>query len=289
MKESLLISILLLLNCGLAASACHDIRPEGVQEIVAKKNELGPDKSYNWFDLHLSEEEHEVLETLHITTKVPFRMYGNPEYKERDIALYLESLGNYVEHSQRAAAIIHRFIVESFLASGFPAISVIIRPTEKTDKFDIPRWHFDSFPEGFVAQDMRTKIVCALKGPGTLLSSISGSARDEFCSARDKLCHDFDLDLQQKRMNNKTDERTFQQLRYQASFDIERRKNLDKLVAPYGISQAVTRQGALFIIGDPLLAAVHSEPIINEDRLFIAIISDTVEAISRLQRLEMGM
>jgi hypothetical protein len=237
-----------------------NIHQDRIHEIAAKKNELCVKKAFNFFDLHLSAEEHEILQSLSIITKVPFRMYGNPENKEHAIALYLESLGNSVECSNRAARIIHRFIMDSFNACGFPAISVIMRPTEQTDKFDIARWHIDNASfDNSVLHDLKIKLVCALKGSSTLFSCVSGAARDEFLHT----LHD-------------------------KSFDIQSRENRSKLLASYEIMQASIEQGACFIIGDPLQAAVHSEPPIHEDRLFMAIIPGTVEQIKLLQYLETG-
>ncbi len=268
------------------ATAGNEPRQDVIREIITKKNELGIDKSFNFFDVHLSEHEHEILETLHIKAKRPLSIYGNHENNEHDIAAYLESLGNSCEHSQCAAAIIHRFIVESCNACGSAGISVMIRSMPQTDQYDIPRWHFDSLPD-LALKGLSTKIVCALKGPGTVFSPISAAVRDEYLH----VSHQIDIEREQQFMNDELiDKKTVNQTRYNISrsYDIEPRKQLAQLLAPYEVRQAATRQGTLFVIGDPLHAAVHSEPPIHEDRLLIAIIPGTVEQIKALQYLETG-
>ena len=166
------LGIQLFFNCvlfALLANFCtmhagSQPRQNVINEIIHKKNELGGDTTFLFFDLQLSVEEQKVLESLQIKTAVPFRIFGNPEHKEHEIALYLQSLGNNLELAERAASIIYRFIIEIFDACGFPAALVVLRPTERTDTFEVPRWHFDSVPNP-VLQDMKLKIACALQGP----------------------------------------------------------------------------------------------------------------------------
>ena len=116
------------------------------------------------------------------------------------------------------------------------------------DFFNTPRWHTDGYYYApFNGQQY--KIACALKGPSTL-----------FCQAPTDIREKFN-ELQAKQSS---------------------RVMIAELLKDQPILQASTTQAMLFVVGDFQSAAIHSEPPIDQARLFISILPGTHEQIQEL-------
>jgi hypothetical protein len=271
--KKLLINLLSLWSGIMLASLPSDHnRTNVIDELRVQKKQLGKNNPFNLFDLHLSQAEHDILESLHVKNSAPFDIYGRPEGKESDMNSYLESLGNNPEHARLATAIIYRFIKESLIAYGSPAAWITIRSSKQNSHFDIPRWHTDGsfFPH---QDDEQAKILTTLKGPGTLLCNVSDETRKEYGTIRQQAFRELNV-------NNTMKNATKKQL---DEHDHKVRPQLVALLAPYEIQQAQTRQGVIFLVGNSATtAAFHSEPAINTDRLFISILPGTDEQIKFL-------
>ncbi len=237
--------------------------------VIDQIAQFDQDRNVVFFDIGLSLQEEQLLDSLQIMNKPPFRLYGNPSDTQVDIAEYLQSLGNDVTVASQGASIIHALIMHVHQMYRSQPIAVIMRATKTNDKFDIPRWHYDGVHDP-ILEDIQTKFVCALQGPGTLFAQVSQAGRKnyiDFCDQQPPVT------LQEK---------------YQRNFDLYVRTQVATIIDQYPRKQTATRQGVVFAIGDPLTAAFHSEPAINRDRLFLAIIPGTDEQIAFLQKVETG-
>ena len=111
---------------------------------------------------------------------------------------------------------------------------IVMNASQPNDRFKIPRWHTDGcyFPPHNGEQ---FKVVVTLAGPSTLFYNLPDEQRKDFNS----------LNNARVETNNML-------------------KNIKPVSPVFG-------QGAAFIAGSQTRAAVHSEPHINSDRLFLAI------------------
>ncbi len=271
-KKILIILLCLLPKMMLTSLSSHEIRQDIIDELKVQKNELGKNKPFNLFDLHLSQAEHEILESLHVKNSAPFDIYGRPEGKESDMSSYLESLGNSHEHARIATAIIYRFIKEILTSYDASAAWITIRSSKQNSHFDVPRWHVDGsfFPQ----QDaLQAKILTTLKGPGTLLCDVSDETRKAYGPIRQETYRELNF-------NNTMKDATIKQLH---EHDHKVRPKLVALLESYEVQQAQTRQGIMFLVGNAATtAAFHSEPAITCDRLFISILPGTNEQVKFL-------
>ena len=271
--KKLLVSLLCLWpGMMLASLPSNHSRTDVIDELRVQKNQLGKNKPFNLFDLHLSQAEHDILESLHVKNSTPFDIYGRPEGKESDMNSYLESLGNSPEHARIATAIIYRFMKESLIAYDAPAAWITIRSSKQNSHYDVARWHTDGsfFPQ---QDDLQAKILTTLKGPGTLLCNVSDETRKEYGPIRQQAWKELNF-------NSTMKDATTKQL---DEHDHKVRPKLVALLAPYEVQQAQTRQGVMFLVGNyATTAAFHSEPAINTDRLFMSILPGTDEQIKFL-------
>ena len=102
---------------------------------------------------------------------------------------------------------------------------------------------------------MQYKVAITLKGSGTLFCNIPKEERKNFTEA------------------------VFQEY----SHSLKGREELAKLLNQYKDYESGLYKGAAFVVGDPHNSAVHSEPQINSERIFVSILPGTKEQIKELQ------
>ncbi len=218
------------------------------------------------FNLGLSESEKHQFNRIVVEPCDCYNNYGNLRGLVVDLTIFFESMGNDYDSSYVVAKSIHKIVQKIVRDLRAESFWLTMRIPNKSNLFDVPRWHQDGYYyspfRGFMY-----KIALTLKGPTTLFYNISSQDRKKF----DEI---FDRKIEYKDENG--------QLQRESYGDtIEGRKELDKDIDHSKVHQPKLYTGTVFIVGDN--AAVHSEPPIHSDRIFISIVPGSKKQIQELQ------
>lgn len=211
------------------------------------------DKTFSHFDLGFDAAALDALRALKINQSTTYDNFGEISSLKSDAAHFLEKLGNTPFLAARVASQIDRVCREAIQAFGAEAAWCTIRAATPTDDYDIPRWHKDGYFVLPFIGDQR-KMVAALKGNQTLLNDFPQGLRDHF-NVLSAMCDPNDMAA---------------------------RKEIAKLVDASRTSIALPGQGSIFIVGSDR-AAIHSEPAIHEERLFLSVLPGTIAQIIELR------
>lgn len=186
-----------------------------------------------------------TIKSLKINSTEEYNNYGDLKKLGSEAKAFIKSLHKENKTTAEAASqIIVRIVNDIVQASGQETAWVAIRSFIPMSEYDVPRWHTDGY-----YYEPRTgnpyKFALALKGAPTLFYRLPVSERDAFTTVQRK----------------GTEENGYNR---QALADLLGR-------SPEALSIARPNQGAIFIVGSDN-AAVHSEPPIHEERLFISIL-----------------
>lgn len=211
-------------------------------------------KSFVNFDLGLAPEALVDMRALTVNEHKDYSNFGQIDTLRNDIANFLESVGNAPDLSGRVADVLDQVVKDSLSAVRAEAAWFTLRSFTPTDQYDTPRWHTDGWfftPDGTRQQ----KIALAVKGSKTLLNDLPQTLRERFY----KLLRSFESDT------------------------TENRQEIGKLVNPEDNQTALEGQATVFDVGDEATAAVHSEPPIHSERLFMSIVPGTFKQIAELR------
>lgn len=212
------------------------------------------DESFTSFDLNLDAQSRADIDNLNVDKLDEYNNFGQTDSVLEDSAKFLQSIGNDPALSLRVAETIDRLVKDTLSAVNAETAWFTIRSFTPTDAFDIPRWHTDGKFYDLEDADQR-KIAMTLKGSGTLLNNLPQSLRETFNS----VARSFDRDSP------------------------ENRRTLEKLIDPAHTHIGTAGQGTIFIVGSDERAAVHSEPPIHSERLFMSLLPGTHEQIAELR------
>lgn len=211
--------------------------------IQATLKTLGPNSSFVYYDLDPSERERNALKTLKINMTDDYNNYGNLDGLESEVRDFLKTLGKGNDTSaQDVSQLITRLVKEVLQGCGQETAWVAVRSFTPTSAYDLPRWHTDGYYYAPYEGDPY-KFAITLRGPPTLFYQLPADKREEFYA------------LQRK--GNEQNEYNRQALALMLNTVKE------------AISIGQLYQGAVFIVGSNH-AAVHSEPPIKEERLFLS-------------------
>lgn len=240
------------------------------QNITNALQQLNAKSSFADFSLKITKHEKQNLENISIKNRSPYDNYGNLEGMVVDLTLFFQSMNNDYNTSLQAAKSIHKIIKKIKQDLKSESFWMTIRVFNSSNDFDLPRWHQDGYYyapfSGFAY-----KIALTLKGPSTLFYNIPTKDRKEFYKI---FCC---KTIEQKFRNAKGE---YEQILTLYGDSKDGRKELDKLVDHSKIYQPPACAGAVFIVGDKDTAAIHSEPSIHEDRIFISIVPGTADQIN---------
>jgi hypothetical protein len=228
--------------------------------------QLSVEKTFDVFDLNLSPQDIEIVQSIMIDEANSFgkhetialNHYGDLDGYLEKVAYFLKKFGNSEENSLAAAQVIYKIIDNCLTMSDSPEAWIAIRVFKKNKTYHEARWHID---ESLYKTDCKYsyKLSCVLKGANTLLCDVSDETRKEFF----------------KIQANKS-----QQRQYHTTKSV--RSRLVDLLQGHTMHQAEFGQGIMFIMGDKTIGAIHSEPAIDESRIFISIVPGTHEQIQEL-------
>lgn len=223
-----------------------------INRIPTAIKELGPENSFVCYDLHLSDDDIKVLKSLKVSITDEYNNYGNLKDLNSEVRTFIKSLNKENEAIAEATSkIIARIVNDIVRASGQETAWVAVRSFIPTSEYDVPRWHRDGY---YYApyEGNPYKFAVTLKGPSTLFYNLPNDLKKEFS----------DLERTGTEKNG---------------------YNRQTLATFLGQSQGNTRvpqpyQGAIFIVGSEY-AAIHSEPPIHEERLFISVLPGSQKQI----------
>ena len=239
-------------------------------ELQKKHDQLSKDQPYALFDLGLTSYEIDILESLIINEPIDdkpivLNYYGDLEQFESQVSDFLQSFGNSEDDSFVAAQIIYKIVKNCCEQMGVDEAWIAIRAFKKNHAYDIARWHIDS-ERLYTPQRgaILYKIACAFKGDSTIFCDVSDKVRTKYLTMRS-----------QSYVKIKG-------TREQAAALI--RGDIAKLLRSHKVISASRGQGAIFIMGDEKTGAIHSEPVMDKDRIFMSIIPGTHEQIQDLYK-----
>jgi hypothetical protein len=240
------------------------------QEISGSISGLSQEKPFIIYDLGLTNTEKEYLSLLKINSCAEYSHFGSTQALCLEVKDFVAGLGNDVETSVRVSELIEKCVKVSLAASGKEAAWVTLRASVPNKEFDSPRWHTDGY---FYApyKGQQYKIAMVLKGPQTLFYSLPNKDRKWFNEVQrsHQLIYHKDGSIDQ--------EGTFK-----ATF--KTRKLLADSLDKKNIVSGAFGQGVIFAVGGDDVAAVHSEPPIQEERLFLSIVPGSPLQIQELQQ-----
>lgn len=213
---------------------------------------LTPTQPFINFDVGLSDTDKKLLQEIRFNNQGSYYAFDNFYEIVPEVTRLLKSLGNSEHISSRTAKIIYDIVIQVLSTLNHCAAWVSIRCFTKQDTYIMPRWHTDHEVPMIYQIGFKYKLTCTLKGPGTIFCNASEALRKQFNEIRNP--------------SFLTDPIT--------------RVALYHLLKTSIIQTAQPYQATLFLIGDH--AAIHSEPNIDEDRLYLGILPGTKEQIKKM-------
>lgn len=221
---------------------------------------LNPNKSFKIIKLKYLEKEKKCIKELNVKNSL-FNYFGLLDALNfNNIKDFFSNLDNNVFNCQIITRLIKKLAKQVCSCYKKKALWLKIESSTPNNKFDMVRWHYDGNYYKIDDDMIQTKFITTLKGPGTLLIEPNQQLRQKF----EEIFFNMDMTV--------TDDTIRKQVR-------ELLKNNTK-------KQLKNNEGTIFITANKLYNkfAIHSEPPINEDRIFLSIMVGTEEQIEELKQ-----
>lgn len=216
--------------------------------------------------------EEKCINNFEINKYSSFKFFGNLENMTHENILipFLENLGN----NSNKNIIIMNNIINKLIKNICKSYQkyyfwIAIRVSLPNTNFDIPRWHYDG-PFFLNNPDaIQAKFITVLKGPGTLFLKNEKESNEIF----QKFKSEKRKELIKIKNNNyqKMDE-----------IDDKYRPIINKALSKFKKSELKNNEGLIFSVNMDK-HFIHSEPSINDPRLFISILPGSKEDIEELK------
>lgn len=223
-------------------------KPSITDEVKKSLKTLNANKPFTNFNIPLSHEESNSLNKLHIDAPKAYDNFGKLDYLINELDEFIKSLNlNNIDISQSISTLIKKLVSDVILGFEKETAWVTVRASIATDIWDIPRWHTDGYYYSpYIGEQY--KVVITLKGPASLFYPLSNDLREKF---------------------------------YSLQFEPENRETIASMLDMSQSISALPRQGTIYIVGSNY-SAVHSEPPIHEERLFLSIVPGSKSEIQEL-------
>lgn len=228
---------------------------------------LVQDKTFASFDLDLSRDTLQQLQNLRINRTSAINNYGHLDTLESESVAFLKSLGNNDEDAQAASKIICNIVMRDISLDNGETAWVSLRSFTPNTEYDLPRWHTDgAFYKS--KENICYKQAYALKGPSTLFLQVPDDVRAQFFAIQNQTFAGM----------------TYAEIKSLSEEEIDAlilpdRKKLAELLAGYYVHTALVNTGTIFVTGGRNKGAIHSEPPMHEDRLFMSVVKGTPDQI----------
>jgi hypothetical protein len=235
-----------------------NIEEDRVAEAMREKiNELNLFRqSFTCVDLGLTNAELALVDELKFNKISPdstsqYDRFGNLYLLKDELPIFLSHIGdNNEEVIQAVTQMISSTVAHVIKATEKATAWVCVRVSTPMHAFDMPRWHTDGMYYGlndpYLSSEPVLKFAAVLKGSPTLLLKLSDDMRNIFNLNR----------------NN--------------------RALLAELLDINKAESPKRGEGVFFVVADNKISAVHSEPRMNENRLFFSILVGNESEINEL-------
>ena len=226
-------------------------------------------RDFKMFPIKFTASESNAINNLSITEYGNFDYYGNLD--SLDFNDFFSKVGkNNLKNIKIIEKIIKKITNKVLVSFDMDHFWISIRPSLPNNLFDIPRWHHDG--TYFSNVDNQPKFAFVLKGPGTLFIKKSKKVIESYNKIQDKFI---------KEKNEIVDIKLRNDPEFQRKIREKYRPIFAKELSKYKIRQVKNNQGVIFWGGmDINSKALHSEPKIDQHRLFISILPGTKEMIT---------
>ena len=217
------------------------------------------------FDVGLTAEEKDSIDKLRIETQLPqFNFYGpiNDGVTEA-LSAYLSGLGENSEETKTNISKLVARITEGMI-KDFDAESawVMLRSFLPNDEYKLPRWHKDG--RYFASKERVYKLIFSIKGAPTRLGKATDAEKFE----------QLEKESSENFVTNRISSDNPKKFEDEG---IRIRKELELVVKE--IEPLEVGHAAMYLIGDKD-AVIHSEPLIDEPRIFMSVIVGSQDQIN---------
>ena len=223
------------------------------------------DSGIFYLDIDLNREERNSIEKLEISRVLPqFNYYGSSgEELVKSFEVHLEKLGNnspeIVENIVELVARVSDTVTKKL---NKQSNWVMVRTFLPNKEFEIPRWHQDG--KYFISKDKVYKMAMTIKGAQTRFGKTDDM--EKFQELLKKGSENITTNLIEKNDSEKFKEE-----------DIQIRKELNSIV--HEMESPKEGEAVIYLVGDEN-AAIHSEPLIDNPRLFVSVLPGSKEEIN---------
>jgi hypothetical protein len=240
------------------------LNPKNISKYLESRKDTK--SAYQIFHIDYTAEEKEALKNFNVTKMDTFKYCGNkkkPEVKE-----FLESLGdNSKKEIDNIINIVYKLIDNILDGYKKEYYWISIRIVDFTHGFDIPRWHRDgSFFD--IDKLNQSKFVTVIKGPGTLLKENT---------IENKKIYDEINTKRRAELNSQKNQEEFKII------DNKYREKFADALKESETKQINNDEGLIFFVGDEN-SAIHSEPKMDSQRMFISILPGDEDDIMKLSQ-----
>ena len=224
---------------------------------------------FKLFSMNYTDSEKDVINNFILQASDNFRYYGSIERINGSLEKFLSSIGTNTSHNiKKMAKLIVNLIKKVLKGYNMSHFWLAIRVTEPNNEFIIPRWHKDG--KYFASNSITAKFITVLRGPGTLLIPLNKKVNDIYNKISEKERNE--ISLTSTFEEEKKIERKYR-LIFSKKFEHEK------------IIQVKNSQGLVFLAGSPMdNAALHSEPNMDQYRMFISIVPGSKKNIEELKK-----
>lgn len=247
------------------------------------RNELETHKnSFEIFQIKYTDDEKICINDFNIKNDIDYQQYshfGNIKTM-KNFKEFISNIGkNKRSNIKKLIKIIKKKLINIVLQGyDMKYFWISIRITLPNKLYIIPRWHQDGkyFNTCDNTQNLQSKFVTILKGDGTLFVTSNETSlniiSDNLNKMRKYISDNNIVDFnEQLKINDEI-------FRPKLAERIEE----CKINKDCKITQLNNDEGVIFYVGDKQKAAIHSEPMMSQPRIFISILPGTKEEINEL-------
>ena len=213
-----------------------------------------PNKSFKIIKLNISNNLKNILLNLNINDNI-YNYYGkkNLDIKSNDYISLFNSfkINNDIKSIHLLCKFIKKLLLEVCNEYNKKYCWLTIRVSTPNKFYDIPRWHIDG--NYYKSDNIQSKFILTLKGNSTLIINPNQKIRKDFLNIHNK--HELEMRL----LSNKI-------------VSNEKIININTLI-----------NGVIIISTNHKLATIHSEPPIQENRIFLSILPLTKNELNELK------
>jgi hypothetical protein len=242
------LNIFFILFFGSMACAFEPLNALHIVEDMQKQlGDLDENRTFSFVDLGLAKQDLELINGFKVESSAQYNCFGNLGLLQDELPVFLRRIGTNDEQLiQKITQIIFEVASRVRLASDKETAWVCVRASTSSPMFDMSRWHWDGYYY-FPYSGFAFKFAMVLKGNPTLFCQVTND------------------------------------LRKTVQIHFNDREFLSNLLDKSFIESPHMGQGAFFIVGDKNSAAVHSEPKMDGERLFLSVLPGNENEISELK------